>query len=168
MRESAPPMSLNVYLYLYFLYCLSISFLFCLFFLVQDTLVFDVWFKVDARPFKQALLNIIKRWSFMFKEHLISHVTTSLNNLEEFIRVTSAGFNVHVEEGDYDGLVGVMGHLLAVKDRQPSTGIAVAVMVIGRVCVDSLKGNVRANNSNFPKYHGRTLFRPHHNNYSPS
>ena len=25
-----------------------------------------------------------------------------------------------VEEGDYDGLVGVMGHLMQVKDRQPA------------------------------------------------
>ena len=54
----------------------------------------------------------------MFKEHLISHVTTSLNDLQEFIRVTSEGFNVQVQDVDYDGLVGVMGHLLAVKDRQ--------------------------------------------------
>jgi dynein heavy chain len=30
---------------------------------------------VDSKPFKQALLNIIKRWSFMFKQHLIDHVT---------------------------------------------------------------------------------------------
>lgn len=37
--------------------------------------IFDSWFRVDAKPFKQALLNIIKRWSFMFKQHLIDHVT---------------------------------------------------------------------------------------------
>ena len=37
--------------------------------------VFEGWFRVDARPFKHALLNIIKRWSFMFKQHLIDHVT---------------------------------------------------------------------------------------------
>ncbi len=37
--------------------------------------VFDVWFRVDARPFKEALLTIVKRWSFMFKQHLIDHVT---------------------------------------------------------------------------------------------
>ena len=43
--------------------------------IVQGTTVFDVWFRVDARPFKQALLTIIKRWSFMFKQHLIDHVT---------------------------------------------------------------------------------------------
>ena len=37
--------------------------------------VVDGWFRVDARPFKQALLNTTKRWSFMFKQHLIDHVT---------------------------------------------------------------------------------------------
>lgn len=42
---------------------------------VEGTKIFDTWFRVDARPFKQALLNIIKRWSYMFKQHLIDHVT---------------------------------------------------------------------------------------------
>ena len=35
--------------------------------------------------------------------------------------MTSSGLSVTVEEGDYDSLVGVMKHLLAVKDRQPNT-----------------------------------------------
>ncbi len=47
----------------------------------------------------------------------------SLNGLSKFIQSTAAGLNVEVEEGDYDGLVGVMIHLLAVKDRQASTDI---------------------------------------------
>lgn len=41
---------------------------------VEGTAIFDVWFRVDSRPFKQALLNTIKRWSYMFKQHLIDHV----------------------------------------------------------------------------------------------
>lgn len=41
----------------------------------KGTSMFDTWFCVDAKPFKQALLNIIKRWSYMFKQHLIDHVT---------------------------------------------------------------------------------------------
>ena len=45
----------------------------------------------------------------------------SLNDLQEFIKVASSGLTTEVEEDDYDGLVGVMGHLLAVKDRQAST-----------------------------------------------
>ena len=42
---------------------------------IEPIKVFDKWFRIDAKPFKQALLNIIKRWSFMFKQHLIDHVT---------------------------------------------------------------------------------------------
>lgn len=83
--------------------------------------MFDTWFRVDARPFKQALLNIIKRWSYMFKQHLIDHVTNSLNDLAEFIKVADVGLTQTVEEGDYNGLVAVMGHLMAVKDRQTVT-----------------------------------------------
>ncbi|XP_070581054.1 dynein beta chain, ciliary-like isoform X2 [Ptychodera flava] len=88
---------------------------------VRGTQVFDAWFRVDARPFKQALLNIVKRWSFMFKQHLIDHVTNSLSDLQEFIKVADTGLTKPVEEGDYDGLVEVMGHLMAVKDRQATT-----------------------------------------------
>ena len=44
----------------------------------------------------------------------------SLNDLEQFIKLASGGLYVSVEEGDYDGLVGVMGHLMQVKDRQPA------------------------------------------------
>lgn len=58
----------------------------------------------------------------MFKEHLICHVTNSLTSLQEFIKVTSDGFSMEIQEGDYDGLVSVMGHLLAVKERQQTTG----------------------------------------------
>lgn len=45
----------------------------------------------------------------------------SLSDLEKFISVAEAGLSQHVEEGDYGGLVGVLGHLLAVKERQNST-----------------------------------------------
>lgn len=37
--------------------------------------IFDGWMRVDAQAFKSALLNVIKRWSLMFKQHLIDHVT---------------------------------------------------------------------------------------------
>lgn len=35
--------------------------------------------------------------------------------------MTKKGLDVTVNEGDYDGLVGVMHHLIAVKDRQANT-----------------------------------------------
>ncbi|XP_074871093.1 dynein axonemal heavy chain 9 [Carettochelys insculpta] len=88
---------------------------------LEPITIFDSWLKVDARPFKAALLNVIKRWSLMFKQHLIDHVTHSLGDLEEFIRIADQGLNQKVEKGDYKGLVEIMGHLLAVKERQSST-----------------------------------------------
>lgn len=42
---------------------------------LEDWQVFDGWLKVDIRPFKTNLLNTIKKWSWIFKEHLVSYVT---------------------------------------------------------------------------------------------
>uniref|UniRef100_A0A8C4ZK88 Uncharacterized protein n=1 Tax=Gadus morhua TaxID=8049 RepID=A0A8C4ZK88_GADMO len=80
--------------------------------------VFQGWMRVDARGLKSALLNVIKKWSFMFKQHLVDHVTSSLSDLQDFVSVTRAGLGQPVEEGDHGSLVGVMGHLLAVKEKQ--------------------------------------------------
>jgi dynein heavy chain, axonemal len=41
----------------------------------DDTKILDKWFRVDSRPFKQALLNVAKKWSYMFKQHLMDDVT---------------------------------------------------------------------------------------------
>ncbi|XP_067164351.1 dynein axonemal heavy chain 17 [Apteryx mantelli] len=87
----------------------------------ETSKVFDGWLQSDCRPFKQALLNIIKRWSLVLQQHLSDHVTTSLQELENFMKEANAGLTKPLQEGDYDGLVEVMGHLMRVKDRQATT-----------------------------------------------
>ncbi|CAD7668337.1 unnamed protein product [Nyctereutes procyonoides] len=87
----------------------------------ENTKVFNGWLQCDCRPFKQVLLNTIKRWSFMFKRHLSNHVISSLADLEAFMKVTRTGLTKTLKEGDYDGLVEVMGHLMKVKERQAAT-----------------------------------------------
>lgn len=42
---------------------------------LEPVKVFDSWMKIDVRPFKASLLNIIKRWSLTFKQHLVDYVT---------------------------------------------------------------------------------------------
>ncbi|NXS46386.1 DYH9 protein, partial [Balaeniceps rex] len=84
---------------------------------IEPISIFQSWMKVDARPFKVSLLNVIKRWSLVFKQHLMDHVTHSLADLDEFIKTADKGLSKKVEKGDYDGLVEIMGHLLAVKER---------------------------------------------------
>ncbi|XP_028280327.1 dynein heavy chain 11, axonemal isoform X1 [Parambassis ranga] len=86
---------------------------------LEGSRVFDGWFRVDIRFFKVSLLNMIKKWSWLFKEHLLTHVTNSLDELQKFIRTTSQGLN-HLNR-DHCGFVEVMSHLLAVRDRQKAT-----------------------------------------------
>ncbi|KAM6202712.1 dynein axonemal heavy chain 11 isoform 2-T2 [Rhynchocyon petersi] len=87
----------------------------------EDFRIFDSWLKVDMKPFKVSLLNIIKKWSWLFQEHLLRFVTDSLNELQTFIKETDGGLQRKLKEGDHNGLVEIMGHLLAVRSRQRST-----------------------------------------------
>ncbi|KAK2518440.1 Dnah9 [Columba guinea] len=47
---------------------------------IEPISVFQSWMKVDARPFKASLLNVIKRWSLVFKQHLMDHVMHSVTD----------------------------------------------------------------------------------------
>lgn len=83
--------------------------------------VFNAWFQVDVRPFRQALINIVRRWGNMFKEHLVNRVTNNLCDLGNFIRKADEELLQTVKEGDYEGLVNIMAYLLHVKERALST-----------------------------------------------
>ncbi|XP_063095395.1 dynein axonemal heavy chain 11 isoform X2 [Cavia porcellus] len=87
----------------------------------DDFRVFNNWFKVDMKHFKVTLLNVIKKWSWMFQEHLLRFVIDSLNELQEFMKDTDAALQRKLCEGDHDGLVDIMEHLLAVRSRQRAT-----------------------------------------------
>uniref|UniRef100_A0A8C3J4X5 Dynein axonemal heavy chain 17 n=1 Tax=Calidris pygmaea TaxID=425635 RepID=A0A8C3J4X5_9CHAR len=87
----------------------------------SNTEVFGGWLQSDCRPFKQALLSTVRSRGMVLRQHLTNHVTTSLQELQDFIREANAGLNKPLEEGDYDGLVEVMGHLMRVKERQAET-----------------------------------------------
>lgn len=49
------------------------------------------------------------------------HVCYSLSELQGFIRQTDVGLQRQLSEGDHNGLVDIMGHLLAVRSRQRAT-----------------------------------------------
>uniref|UniRef100_A0AAY4DT71 Dynein heavy chain 11, axonemal n=1 Tax=Denticeps clupeoides TaxID=299321 RepID=A0AAY4DT71_9TELE len=80
----------------------------------EDGMIFCGWCQVDIKPFKVTLMNIIKKWSWMFKEHFV-------RDLALFIENTDFGLHKKVKDGDYAGLVDIMGHLMAIRDRQLST-----------------------------------------------
>jgi len=63
-------------------------------------------------------VNLARRWGNMFQQHLSDDVVSRLTNLSEFIREADEGLMRPLAEGDYDGLVQLMGYLMNVKDRQ--------------------------------------------------
>ena len=63
-----------------------------------------------------------KKWSCLFKKHLMNHVVDSLAELEHFIDQAEIGLQAQVSEGDYDGLVKMMGYLKSVKENQYKVG----------------------------------------------
>lgn len=50
-----------------------------------------------------------------------SFILYSITNLDDFIRNTESGINQDLDEGDYDVLVSIMGHLVAVRERLRAT-----------------------------------------------
>lgn len=104
---------------------------------IQPYQVFSAFFQVDVRPFRQALINIVRRWGNMFKDHLVNSgkigcssfnptinsnllsVTNSLTDLSDFIHKADQGLLQIVE--DYETLVSIMAFLLQVKERALTT-----------------------------------------------
>ncbi|XP_068082615.1 dynein beta chain, ciliary-like [Anabrus simplex] len=88
---------------------------------ITSVKVFSGWLQVDLRPFKQALLNAVRKWANMFKEYLVDDLTSSLKDLQAFISEADQGLTQPVEEGGYDMLVNVMGFLRRVTAREQAT-----------------------------------------------
>jgi len=81
--------------------------------------IFSAFFQVDVRPFRQSLINIVRRWGNMFKNHLVNSVTNSLTDLSDFIHQADQGLLQIVD--DYETLVSIMAFLLQVKERAITT-----------------------------------------------
>lgn len=43
---------------------------------LQNEQIFCRWLKLDIKPFKQTLLNIICKWANVLKEYLVNRITT--------------------------------------------------------------------------------------------
>jgi dynein heavy chain len=84
---------------------------------LSDITLIEKWFRIDSKPFKTGLLNTIKKWSYMFKQHLMDDITNSLKELDEFIRDKDKELAKEVKEDDYNHLISMMGHLGAVREK---------------------------------------------------
>ena len=73
---------------------------------LEDTAVFEKWFRADIKPFKVSLHAQVKKWSHAIIDYLSNKVTGTLAELESFIKTADQGLANEVPEGNYDALVG--------------------------------------------------------------
>lgn len=74
------------------------------------------------------LLVAMLQWKYLSENKILRfpfygycNLFYSLSGLESFIITAETSLGQRVEEGDYETLVGVLGHLLAIKERQRAT-----------------------------------------------
>lgn len=84
---------------------------------IRDFTTF-AWLKVDARPFKSALINCILKWKYMFTQYLHDQVVHDLGELNEFITQTNDALGVEIRDGDYQALIHRMSILSDIRERQ--------------------------------------------------
>ncbi|XP_046432396.1 dynein beta chain, ciliary-like [Neodiprion fabricii] len=85
---------------------------------ITNEKVFYRWFRVDVKPFKQALLNTICKWANLFKIYLVNRVNNDLLGLSEFLNAAYTRFTQPVLEDDYDDLLQTIYYLKEVRERQ--------------------------------------------------
>lgn len=90
---------------------------------IDPDVVVDAWFRIDARPLKQSLNVVVKKWSYALTKHLSDETVSSLNEVNRFVKLNKKGLCVTIAEGDYTALVNAMGLLHGVKRRSNAIDI---------------------------------------------
>ncbi|KAJ1551294.1 hypothetical protein HK096_001712 [Nowakowskiella sp. JEL0078] len=84
---------------------------------MEIEVLFQAWFRVDAKPLKQSLNVVVKKWSYTLTKYLSDDAVATLDELNKFVKHNKKGLQNKIEEGDYNGLVSAMGLLHAIKHR---------------------------------------------------
>ncbi|GAA54008.1 dynein beta chain ciliary, partial [Clonorchis sinensis] len=90
---------------------------------LEDSHVFDTWLRADLKPFKMSLLAVIRQWSDKFKQYLVDHVTSTLDNLKAFIEdsINDLELKGDPEKVDYAKLVTVLERLKLIREAEDAT-----------------------------------------------
>ena len=77
------------------------------------------FFKIDAKPIKNALASVLSKWIHQFQDHLLQRVITEVTELSDFINFTDKALDMEVV--DQDTMLQVMGYLRDVRKRSERT-----------------------------------------------
>ena len=93
---------------------------------LDETIVFDKWYRCDLRPFRVTLHTIVISWKQLFIDELMNSINSAVTDLREFMERANIELAIDAPaggEGDdkpemaYEKLVGVMSVLNVVMER---------------------------------------------------
>ena len=77
------------------------------------------FFKIDAKPVKNALASVLSKWIHQFQDFLLQKVINDVTELSDFIHFTDKALDMEVV--DQDSMLQVMGYLRDVRKRSEGT-----------------------------------------------
>lgn len=79
------------------------------------------WLRVDLKEFKNSMLFEIRQWILLFINYLKNHVTSSLQDLQDFIEEANEILGQEIEAHEYEKLVQIISILRQIEDRTSET-----------------------------------------------
>jgi dynein heavy chain, axonemal len=81
----------------------------------------NTFLRVNLNDLKYGLLNLVCKWSYLFKEYLRNKVIDDLRELEDFIRDSTALLEQEPTNEDYDLLLRILKTLSLINERERKT-----------------------------------------------
>lgn len=79
------------------------------------------WLRVNLKDLKYSLLNLVCKWSYLFKEYLRNKVVSDLKELEDFIRDSTELLDKQPSDEDYELLLRILKTLSVINERERET-----------------------------------------------
>ena len=83
--------------------------------------VFNQWLRVNMKGLKYRMMNEVSKWSYSFKEFLKDKVVNDLNELDQFIALSTESLNLVATNEDAVTLLKILKTIGMINDRDEAT-----------------------------------------------
>lgn len=83
--------------------------------------IFNNWLRVNLKKLKHSLMNIVRKWSHLFKKYLEEKVMNDLKELEDFIIDSTEKLNQEATNEDAPTLLSILKTISQINERSEQT-----------------------------------------------
>ncbi|XP_060647178.1 dynein beta chain, ciliary [Drosophila nasuta] len=77
------------------------------------------WLALDLRPLKHGLLNLVCKWSHLYKQWLLRYVQQTLKELNTFIANSQETLQLFIARQNFEALLRVLAVMSEIRQREP-------------------------------------------------